>query len=818
MQVPDPQAHAPTPICAIGASAGGVKALQSFFRQIPDRSRPRLCRHPPSRARPSEPAQRDPAGVHPDAGARRSTTRPRSARTASMSSRPTASWSSRATTSHARPFTEPRGQRAPIDMFFRSIAAARGDGLAVVLSGAGSDGALGVRAIKEAGGVVFVQEPAEAEFPMMPRSAIATGVGGFRRAASRGWSSGSPKWRAARRRCARSTSDGAATICARIISFLRARTGHDFSSYKRATVMRRIAAADAGRRGTRALRLCRSYLVEQSGRGAGAVRRPADLGHACSFATRRPSRRWRDRRSRRCSTIGAARPGIRVWVVGLRHRRGGLQPRDAAAGGGRAAAGRRADPDLRQRSRRRRARDGARGPLSARIEADVSEERLQRFFVDEGTHYRISKEVRDMRPVRDPQRAEGSALHAAGPDHLPQPADLPRARAAAAALRAVPLRAAPQAAILFLGSAETVDATPELFVAVDREARIYRARPARAAACRSCRAAAGHRADCWTQHGRTPQDRRGRRRAGVAGAIARWRRWNARRRPARWSMTTHADRCTFADGGPFHPAFRPGPFSADSCPMSCAPNCALDLRGALRPGAASRSDDADPADPGRLQWRSRSGWHCRSRRSPDERLAPRRRWSCSWMAGRSAADEATRATSRRRERESAGCTRNCAGAGAAGRQPRASTRARSRTCGPPTRNCSRSTRNTARPPRSWRPRKEELQSINEELQTVNAELKSKLREHLDRAQRSAEPDHRDRDRHAVPRSRAAHPDVHAGGRRACSTSPTPISAGRSPISPIGSHYDGDRTTMRAQVLRDLAPLENEVKTRTAAGC
>ncbi len=60
----------------------------------------------------------------------------------------------------ARPFSEPRGHRAPVDMFFRSVAAARGDGMAVVLTGAGSDGALGVRAIQEGGGVVFVQDPA----------------------------------------------------------------------------------------------------------------------------------------------------------------------------------------------------------------------------------------------------------------------------------------------------------------------------------------------------------------------------------------------------------------------------------------------------------------------------------------------------------------------------------------------------------------------------------------------------------------------------------------------------------------------------------
>ena len=79
----------------------------------------------------------------------------------------------------ARPIAGPRSKRAPIDRFFQSVAATHRDGLAVVLSGSGSDGALGIRAMKEAGGVVFVQDPNEAEYPMMPQSAIATGAADF---------------------------------------------------------------------------------------------------------------------------------------------------------------------------------------------------------------------------------------------------------------------------------------------------------------------------------------------------------------------------------------------------------------------------------------------------------------------------------------------------------------------------------------------------------------------------------------------------------------------------------------------------------------
>ena len=75
----------------------------------------------------------------------------------------------------ASEFNEPRGLRAPIDMFFRSLAQ-HGDGFAVILTGAGADGAVGIKAVKEAGGIILVQEPEEAEFPSMPSSAIATGA------------------------------------------------------------------------------------------------------------------------------------------------------------------------------------------------------------------------------------------------------------------------------------------------------------------------------------------------------------------------------------------------------------------------------------------------------------------------------------------------------------------------------------------------------------------------------------------------------------------------------------------------------------------
>src|SRR5471030_3023426 len=71
----------------------------------------------------------------------------------------------------------PRGLRLPIDFFLRSLAQDQQEhSIGVILSGMGSDGTLGLRAIKEKAGVVLVQDPATAKFDGMPRSAVDSGL------------------------------------------------------------------------------------------------------------------------------------------------------------------------------------------------------------------------------------------------------------------------------------------------------------------------------------------------------------------------------------------------------------------------------------------------------------------------------------------------------------------------------------------------------------------------------------------------------------------------------------------------------------------
>lgn len=139
--------------------------------------------------------------------------------------------------------TTARGPRLPIDYFFRSLAQdQRERAIGIILSGTGSDGTLGVRAIKEENGMIIVQTPESAEFDGMPRSAIATGLVDYELPPAEM----PPKLVAyAEHLIGRRPIDviprtEAETSLKKIFLLLRTQTGHDFSLYKPSTINRRI--------------------------------------------------------------------------------------------------------------------------------------------------------------------------------------------------------------------------------------------------------------------------------------------------------------------------------------------------------------------------------------------------------------------------------------------------------------------------------------------------------------------------------------------------------------------------------------------------
>lgn len=140
--------------------------------------------------------------------------------------------------------SSPRGLRLPIDFFFRSLAQDQKErAICIVLSGTGSDGTLGVRAVKGEGGMAMAQSPESTEYDSMPRSAIATGLVDYvLPAAEMGAQLIAYVARAfgSHTRQPVLPSAKAEDYLKKIFILLRSQTGHDFSQYKPNTINRRV--------------------------------------------------------------------------------------------------------------------------------------------------------------------------------------------------------------------------------------------------------------------------------------------------------------------------------------------------------------------------------------------------------------------------------------------------------------------------------------------------------------------------------------------------------------------------------------------------
>lgn len=152
---------------------------------------------------------------------------------------------------HLRPTPwNARGREMTIDRFFETLAKVHGPrAFAVVLSGTGSDGTNGAKAVKEAGGVVLAQEPSEAEYDSMPRNAIGSGAVDFVDSVGAMPGRIAALWRNRQKISVPQLEDRptpedmvarAEDALRDILAIVRARTGQDFTQYKRATLLRRI--------------------------------------------------------------------------------------------------------------------------------------------------------------------------------------------------------------------------------------------------------------------------------------------------------------------------------------------------------------------------------------------------------------------------------------------------------------------------------------------------------------------------------------------------------------------------------------------------
>jgi len=294
----------------------------------------------------------------------------------------------------------PRGQRLPIDFFFRSLAQDQQErAIVIVLSGTGSDGTLGVRAIKGEGGMAIAQTPESTEFDGMPRSAINTGLVDYvlppAEMAAQLLSYVVHAFRTPHG-SAPDQAPNAESALKKIFVLLRSQLGHDFSKYKPSTIHRRIER----RMAVHLIETMDGYVkyLQRTPAEAETLFRDLLIGVTNFFRDPEVFREVESKIIPRLFAGKSADDPIRVWSPGCSTgeeayslaillaeyqesvRRNHLVQIFATDIDSRAIATART------------------GLYPASIAADLSPERLARFFTAEsdGSTYRIQKGIRDM--------------------------------------------------------------------------------------------------------------------------------------------------------------------------------------------------------------------------------------------------------------------------------------------------------------------------------------------------------------------------------------------------------------------------------------
>lgn len=302
---------------------------------------------------------------------------------------------------HSLEPSQSRGLRLPIDFFFKSLADDhQQNSIGVILSGLGSDGTAGLRAIRHAAGGCFVQQPSDAQFDSMPSSAIAAGLadvvapaqelpGKIQTFVNR-VQIGVPAQ-------VKSVAQPAeAGFVDKVVVLLRTQTGQDFSQYKKSTISRRVE---------------RRMGLHQLGREEDYLRYLRENPQECQLLFNellsgvtsffRDAAVWAKIKSEVMPALVASPPGggvLRVWVPGcstgeeayslamvFKEVVEALHPEHAPTLQIFAT-------DLNSDA----VATGRAGVYARSIVADVSESRVSRFFVADPSGYKVCNEIREM--------------------------------------------------------------------------------------------------------------------------------------------------------------------------------------------------------------------------------------------------------------------------------------------------------------------------------------------------------------------------------------------------------------------------------------
>jgi two-component system CheB/CheR fusion protein len=472
-----PETEEDFPVVGIGASAGGIKALQDFFANVPADSGMAyvviLHMSPEHESRLAEVLQNT-AAIPVTQVRERVLVRPDHVYVIPPNK------SLKITDEHLAlsQFTRIEERRSPVDIFFRTLAEAKDSrAVCVILSGTGADGSLGLKHIKENGGVAFVQDPEEAEYSDMPRNSVATGlVDGVLPVTE------IPAKIAAYRKHLRSiripeeplkAHDTDALSLRDILTQLRVRTGHDFSNYKLTTVLRRIER----RLGITELPNLHAYAayMHQHPEEASALLKDLLISVTNFFRNREAFEALERDVVPKLVTGRTERPEVRVWVAGCAT---GEEAYSLAMllseYVGRSASGLAIQvfaTDIDERAIAL-AREGLYTDTDV---ADVSLERLRQFFIKEPGGYRVKRALREMvlfavhNVIKDPPF---SHLNLVSCRNLL----IYLNRTAQKRLMEVVHFALNPGGYLFLGASESTDGAGDIYVVVDKEHNIFQSR------------------------------------------------------------------------------------------------------------------------------------------------------------------------------------------------------------------------------------------------------------------------------------------------------------------------------------------------------
>lgn len=372
----------------------------------------------------------------------------------------------------------PKGAHTSIDLFFRTMAKAYGkDAIAIVLSGTGADGTLGLGQIKEEGGFVIAQDPAEAEYDDMPRSAINTSRVDLilpvaempaRLVALRDGAERLQLLERGEEEAGFTDQDDPALR--ELLTILRVGTGNDFSHYKRPTLMRRIRR-----------RMQVHELIDLSAYVAFVREHPDEVAALMRDLLITVTNFFRDHEAFEALGKGVvpalfagkgSADQVRVWSAGCA---GGEEAYSLAMILAEYVEGITDRPTIQIFATdidERTIAEGRECVYPRTIDLDVSPERLRKFFIKEDSHYRIKKALRETvlfathNITRDPPFSRLDLISCRNLlIYLNREMQERVLEVFHFALR--------PGGYLFLGSSESADATPGQFVVIDKKNRIY---------------------------------------------------------------------------------------------------------------------------------------------------------------------------------------------------------------------------------------------------------------------------------------------------------------------------------------------------------